>query len=70
MRVAWAIALGLVGCVATLFAWGALQNLFADDRDSPVSTYLLIGLPSLVLALAAFAAAWQLIARRRARHGR
>jgi hypothetical protein len=43
-------------------AWGPLQNLFGY-RDSPVSTYLLFGLPWLVLAIAAFAVAWRLITR-------
>ena len=57
-RVAAAILL-LVGCAAALLAWGPLRNLFGY-RDSPVSTYLLFGVPPLLLAVAAFVAAWQL----------
>lgn len=63
MRIAAAIALVTLGCVAAFLAWGPLQNLFADYRDSPVSTYLLFGLPLLVVALAAFAGAWRLLSR-------
>ena len=62
VRVVAAIVLVLLGCGAALIAWGPLQNLFGY-RDSPVSTYLLFGLPWLVLAVAAFAVAWRLIAR-------
>ena len=62
LRVVAAIILILLGCGAVLMAWGPLQNLFGY-RDSPVSTYLLFGLPWLVLAVAAFAVAWRLIAR-------
>ena len=38
---------------AGMLAWGALQNLFSSYRDSPTSTYLLVGLPSLAVCLAA-----------------
>ena len=62
MRVVAAIGLVLLGCGAAFIAWGPLQNLFGY-RDSPVSTYLLFGLPWLMLAVAAFAAAWWLITR-------
>jgi hypothetical protein len=62
VRVLVAIALVLLGCGAALIGWGPLQNLFGY-RDSPVSTYLLFGVPWLVLAVAAFAAAWRLITR-------
>ena len=62
MRVVAAIGLVLLGCGAALIAWGPLQNLFGY-RDSPVSTYLLFGLPWLALAIGAFAAAWWLITR-------
>jgi MFS family permease len=62
VRVVAAVSLVLLGCVAALIAWGPLQNLFGY-RDSPVSTYLLFGLPWAVLAVAAFAAAWWLIMR-------
>jgi hypothetical protein len=62
VRVAAAIVLVLLGCGAAVVAWGPLQNLFGY-RDSPVSTYLLFGLPWLVLAIAAFGAAWRLITR-------
>jgi hypothetical protein len=39
--------------VAGMFAWGALQNLVSDYKDSPTSTYLLIGIPALAVCLAA-----------------
>jgi hypothetical protein len=63
MRTATAIALIALGCLAALLAWGPLQNLFSDYRDSPVSTYLLLGLPLLVIACAAFVGAWRLLSR-------
>jgi hypothetical protein len=62
MRIAAAAILILIGCAAMLLAWGPLQNLFGY-RDSPVSTYLLYGLPFLLLAAVAFAGAWQLLKR-------
>jgi len=62
MRIVYVVVLLAVGCCGLLYAWGALQNLFGY-RDSPVSTYLLIGLPSLAVALAAFVAAWRLAKR-------
>ena len=63
MRTISAILLALAGAAALVLAWGPLQNLFGGYRDSPVSTYLLFGLPFLVLAALAFAAAWRLISR-------
>jgi hypothetical protein len=62
VRVAAAIVLIVLGCAAAFLAWGPLQNLFGY-RDSPMSTYLAFGVPWLVLAVAAFAAAWRLISR-------
>jgi len=62
MRIAAAALLIALGCTAALLAWGPLQNLFGY-RDSPVSTYLLFGVPLLVLAIAAFAGAWQILRR-------
>lgn len=62
MHVIAAIGLFLLGCGAVVIAWGPLQNLFGH-RDSPVTTYLLFGLPWLVLAVAAFALMWRLITR-------
>ena len=49
---------------AALLGWGALSNLWADYRDSPAGTYLLIGLPALAVCVAALAAAAR-IGRRR-----
>jgi hypothetical protein len=60
VRVVAAVILILLGCGAALMAWGPLQNLFGY-RDSPVSTYLLFGLPWLLLAVAAFAVAWRML---------
>jgi hypothetical protein len=62
VRVVAAVVLILLGCGAALIGWGPLQNLFGY-RDSPVSTYLLIGLPWLVLAVAAFAVAGRILTR-------
>ena len=62
VRVVAAIVLLLLGCGAALIAWGPLQNLFGY-RDSPVSTYVLFGLPWLLLTVAAFVLAWRLITR-------
>jgi hypothetical protein len=62
VRIVAVVLLMLLGCAALLFAWGALRNLFGY-RDSPVSTYLLIGLPCLAIAVGAFRAAWRLVAR-------
>ena len=63
MRIAAAVILILIACAAALLAWGPLRNLFGGYRDSPVSTYLLVGLPWLLLAVVAFAAALQLLRR-------
>jgi hypothetical protein len=49
-----------VGCCAAFVAWGSLQNLFGY-RDSPVFTYLLLGLPWLALAVGAFVVLWRLL---------
>ena len=62
MRVVAATVLTVLGCAAAVIAWGPLQNLFGY-RDSPVSTYLALGVPWLVMAVAAFVAAWRLISR-------
>jgi succinate dehydrogenase hydrophobic anchor subunit len=53
MRFVWAAALLLVAVVAGLLAWGALQNLWSDYKDSETSTYLVVGVPALLVALAA-----------------
>jgi hypothetical protein len=62
VRTLAAVLLVLFGCAAALLAWGPLQNLFGY-RDSAVSTYLLVGLPWLVVAVVAFANAWRLFTR-------
>jgi hypothetical protein len=62
MHTVAAAVLILLGCAALLLAWGPLQNLFGY-RDSPVATYLLFGIPWLLVALVAFAGAWQLLRR-------
>jgi len=55
------LALLLVAAAgAGTLAWGALSNLWADYRDSPTSTYLMVGLPALAGCLAALAAAARL----------
>jgi hypothetical protein len=62
MRLVAAVVLILLGCGAAFIAWWPLSNLFGY-RDSPVSTYLLYGLPWLLLAVAAFAVAWRILTR-------
>jgi hypothetical protein len=62
VRTLAAVLLVLFGCAAAAFAWGPLQNLFGY-RDSPASTFLLFGLPLLVVAVVAFATAWRLFTR-------
>ena len=62
MRALAALLLVLAGAASLVLAWGPLHNLFGY-RDSPVGTYLLFGLPFVVLAAVAFAAAWRLISR-------
>ena len=62
MRVALAILLILFGSAAVLLALlGPLANLVSDYQDSPVSTYLLYGLPPLAGGLAALILAWRLL---------
>ena len=39
------------------FAYGPLSNLWSGYRDSPISTYLLAGLPPLALAVASLVGA-------------
>ena len=56
MRLLISLALLAFAVVAGLLAWGALDNLFRGYRDSPVSTYLVIGLPALVVCLVALGA--------------
>ena len=56
MRLLISLALLALAVVAGLLAWGALDNLFRGYRDSPVSTYLVIGLPALVVCLVALGA--------------
>jgi hypothetical protein len=50
---------------AALVAWLPLKNLFDDYKDSPDSTYLLLGLPFALLSAAFLVAAVWLIRRRR-----
>ena len=62
MRIALAILLILFGSAAVLIALlGPLANLVSDYQDSPVSTYLLYGLPPLAGGLAALILAWRLL---------
>jgi hypothetical protein len=60
MRFAAAVALVLIGCGAAFVAWGPLQTLFGY-RGSSVSTYLLLGLPWVALAVASFVVASRLL---------
>ena len=57
-RIAAVVYLLLFAAVAALVALGALANLWSDYHDGSTSTYLMIGVPALlVAAVAAFAAA-------------
>ena len=67
MRVVATLALVLIAVVAALLSWGALSNLWADYQDSPTSTYLLVGIPPLLIALAAAVGAVRLWQRRAGR---
>ncbi len=60
MRVIAALLLLLLAAFGALLAWGALSNLFTEHPDSPASTYLLIGVPSLIVAVLAVAGAVRL----------
>jgi hypothetical protein len=64
MRLLQAIFLAAVGVGAGLVAYGTLSNLWADHQDSSTSTYLLIGLPLLVLSAAALVSAITVIRTR------
>jgi hypothetical protein len=46
------IVLLALAALAGILAWGALQNLFSAYKDSPIATYLLIGLPALAVCIA------------------
>ena len=65
MRAVSAVALIVIAVGCAVISWGALQNLFADYRDSPSWTYLLFGIPWLVLASAAIVGAIRLLRPRR-----
>ena len=60
MRLLRTTVLLVVAIAAGLLAWGALSNLWSDYQDSETSTYLLYGVPSLLVALAALFAAARL----------
>jgi len=66
MRFVWSAALAVVAVFAGLLAWGSLENLWSDYKDSETSTYLLIGVPALLVAIGALYGAVQ-IARRGSR---
>ena len=53
MRVLVTVALLALAVFAGMLAWGSLGNLWSDYQDSEASTYLLIGVPSLLVTLAA-----------------
>jgi hypothetical protein len=63
VKIALAVVLAAVGILAGLLGFSILQNLWADYQDSPTSTYLLFGLPPLVLGLGALYGAATLIRR-------
>ena len=64
MRVLAAALLLLLAAFSAAASWGALSNLVADYQDSSTLTYLLFGVPWLVLAAAAVVLAMRLLRRR------
>jgi hypothetical protein len=52
-RVVATLFLTAVAVVMGLLAWGSLSNLWADYRDSSISTYLWIGIPALTVSAGA-----------------
>ena len=59
-RIAAVVYLLVFAAVAAAAALGALQNLWSGYQDSPTSTYLLIGIPALLVAVLAAFAAWRI----------
>ena len=51
-RLAAAVALAALAAFFAFLAWGALLNLFADYRDSPLVVYVAVGGLWLTLAAA------------------
>ncbi len=56
-RVILAAALVAVAAVSAWIGGGPLHNLFADYQDSTTGTYLLFGLPFVLVSLACLVAA-------------
>jgi hypothetical protein len=67
MRYVRAGAFAAVAAGSAFVAYGPLQNLWSDYQDSPASTYLLYGLPPLVLSIAALVAAIRALRKSRLR---
>jgi hypothetical protein len=42
----------LLGAILIAVSWGPLHNLFEEYQDSPTSTYLILGLPPLLIGAA------------------
>jgi hypothetical protein len=55
------ICLLIVAAGSGLVGFGAISNLWADYQDSPTSTYLLIGIPGVVLCVTTLWAAVTII---------
>jgi hypothetical protein len=64
MRYLVAGLLVLLAAAAIFIAWWPLSNLWADYQDSSTSTYLLVGLPFVMVGLAALVAAASVLRRR------
>jgi hypothetical protein len=58
-----ATLLFLIAAASAVISLGPLHNLWADYRDSPVGTYLVLGLPFLALAIAAAVAGVRVLRR-------
>ena len=54
----------VIAAGALAASWGPLRNLFAGYRDGPVSTYVLFGVPWLLVAGVAVAVAVRVLRRR------
>jgi hypothetical protein len=69
MRYVKAAAFAVVAAGSAFIAYGPLQNLWSDYQDSPTSTYLLYGLPPLVLSIASLVAAIRALRKSLVRNG-
>jgi hypothetical protein len=68
MRHFWAATCFVAALLSAVVSWGPLHNLFEDYRDSPDSTYLILGLPFVALSIVLLVVAVWLIWPRKRRN--